>query len=521
MDALLGRESLAKFPSENPNPVLRIAGDGTLLYANPACDPLLEDWGWDLGKPVAPDWYDLVARVLASGEVARYEVRHKDAILSFEVAPVQDAGYANAYGRDITERRRAVDALARETEVNAAIADLASSLLTQHSIDEISILVLECAKRFTDSPFGYVGYIDPATGYLISSTMTRDIWDACNVEGKDVCFKKFGGLWGWVLENRRPLMTNSPLADPRSSGTPRGHIPIDRFLSVPALAGDSLVGQVALANAPRDYTTEDVVLVGRLAALYAIAVMRMRAEQDLQRAMNDLERSNADLDQFARVAAHDLQAPLATMSGYVALLQRRYGDGLDDDGRMFLAHAMTGVRQMESLIHDILAYSQVDRDEVTRLPVACQDVVQEAMSRLQAQVNESQAAITHDPLPVVIADPRQLTQVFQNLLGNALKFRADRPLTIHIAVEQSDSHWLFAVRDNGIGIPADCHDRVFTMFERLDTAASRSGSGIGLAICRRIIERHGGRIWVESAPDQGSTFYLTLPAGGADPPAQS
>jgi len=170
-------EGLARFPSENPNPVLRIATDGTLLYANAACTPLLDDWGWGVGQPVATEWRDLVGHVLASGEASRHEAEHRDTVLSFEIAPVQSAGYANAYGRNITERKRAENALARETEINAAIAELAGSLLTQLSIEDVSSLVLDCAKRFTDSPFGFVGYIEPATGHLVSTTMTRDIWD--------------------------------------------------------------------------------------------------------------------------------------------------------------------------------------------------------------------------------------------------------------------------------------------------------------------------------------------------------
>jgi len=179
--------------------------------------------------------------------------------------------------------RRAAESLSWEAGVNAAVAELSQAVLQSLWTDDISHLVLQHAQRLTDSAFGYVGYIDPQTGYLVSPTLTRDVWEVCKVEGKDSVFKEFGGLWGWVLNNRRPLMTNCPSQDPRSSGTPPGHIPIHRFLSVPAVVDQTLMGQVAVANSTRDYTERDVALLERLAGLYALAVQRKRAEQALRK----------------------------------------------------------------------------------------------------------------------------------------------------------------------------------------------------------------------------------------------
>lgn len=181
--------------------------------------------------------------------------------------------------RCAVERKQARLSLAWEASVNAAIADLAGALIQTSSLDDISYLVLEHAKHLTSSRFGFVGYVDPRTGYFVSSTLTRDIWEACRIQDKQAVFTKYTGLWGWVLENRRPLLTNSPAGDPRSSGTPPGHIPIERFLAAPALLGETLVGQIALANPPRDYTPQDLALIERLAALYALAIQRSRAEE--------------------------------------------------------------------------------------------------------------------------------------------------------------------------------------------------------------------------------------------------
>ena len=175
------------------------------------------------------------------------------------------------------------ESLVLESEVNEALTELARNLLSAVSIEDISYEVLEQAKRLTASRFGYVGYMDPETGYLVSPTMTRDIWDACQVKDKSIIFKEFTGLWGWVLDNRATLMTNEPGSDPRSSGVPEGHIPIRRFLSAPALSGGELVGQIALANAERDYTERDVRLVEILADIYAIAIRHERSDEALRR----------------------------------------------------------------------------------------------------------------------------------------------------------------------------------------------------------------------------------------------
>lgn len=190
--------------------------------------------------------------------------------------------------RDITDRKRSEKALRWESEINAALARLSGALLCPIEIEEIPYLVLEYAKCFTRSEIGYVGHIDPATNYLICPTMTRDVWDNCRVKDKDLVFKKFGGLWGWVLNKRESLICNQLAGDPRSAGTPEGHVPIRRFLSVPALANGELVGQVSVANSDRDYCDKDLSFIERLAAVYALAVQRKRAEKTLNKREEEL-----------------------------------------------------------------------------------------------------------------------------------------------------------------------------------------------------------------------------------------
>ncbi len=203
---------------------------------------------------------------------------------------------------DITERKRAEEALAWEGKVDAALADLSSALLAAESIEVISNLALDRAKDLTGSEYGFVGHIDTETGFLISSTLTRNIWDKCQVADKKIVFEKFHGLWGWVLNERKPLMTNCPQDDPRSLGTPEGHIPISNFLSAPALIGDELVGQVALANSPKGYTDRDLEFIERVAATYAIAVDRARSMNALRQSEAQVRVQLAELDQVYRYA---------------------------------------------------------------------------------------------------------------------------------------------------------------------------------------------------------------------------
>jgi PAS domain S-box-containing protein len=238
-----------------------------------------------------PAFYENMWKTILAGRVWHDEIvnRRQDGSLYTEemtITPVEDArgeiSHFIAIKRDITKRKQAEAALAREAAINAAIADLSKALISTASLDDIAYIVLEHAKRLTGSAFGFVGYVDPQTGYLVSATLSRDIWNVCQVPDKSAVFEKLGGLWGWVLDNRSPLLTNDPASDPRSTGVPQGHIPIQRFLSAPALIEDTLVGQVALANPGRDYTERDLDVVERLATLYALAVQRKRAEQELR-----------------------------------------------------------------------------------------------------------------------------------------------------------------------------------------------------------------------------------------------
>lgn len=240
---------------------------------------------------------------------------------------------------------------------------------------------------------------------------------------------------------------------------------------------------------------------------------RKETEKELQMTLLELERSNMELQQFAYVASHDLQEPLRMISSYLQLLERRYKGKLDQDADDFIDFAVDGARRMQGLINDILQLSRLGTREKSLSTVDCEAILEEALTNLRVSIESSRAEVTHDPLPSVTADPTQLVQLFQNLVGNAIKFRGKADPLIHVSAQQNEAAWLFSVRDNGIGIDPQYSSRIFGIFQRLHGRGEYPGTGIGLAICRKIVEGHGGRIWVESEPGSGATFFFTLPRG--------
>ena len=247
----------------------------------------------------------------------------------------------------------------------------------------------------------------------------------------------------------------------------------------------------------------------------------VEARQKLEESVAELGRSNADLQQFAYVASHDLQEPLRMVSSYTQLIARRYKGKLDADADEFIAFAVDGANRMQRLILDLLAYSRVNTAGRQFEPTAMETVLTAALNNLTNAVKESQAIITHDPLPAVMGDDKQLAQLFQNLLSNAVKFGGAQPPRIHISAKQTDGEWLCSVRDHGIGLDPQYADRIFVIFQRLHTREEYPGTGIGLAICKKIIERHGGHMWVESELGKGATFYFTLRDEEPDPSTQT
>ncbi|GBE92278.1 GAF domain-containing protein [Nostoc cycadae] len=318
-------------------------------------------------------------------------------------------------------------------------------------------------------------------------------------------------------------------------------------LVVPILIRDGIWGLLIAHQCahPRHWTNFETQLLLQLANQIGIALSQAQLLEQETRHVQELARSNSELEQFAYVASHDLQEPLRMVTSYLQLLERKYSNQLDATADQFINYAVDGARRMQSLINDLLNYSRVTTRGQPFVHVDCAEILQQAIANLKFAIEDSGAEITYNHLPIITADPIQLTQVLQNLIANAIKFRREIPPQIHIEAVRADeageqeskreyttqnsitphglnaplpltalptqNEWLFSVRDNGIGLEAQYAERIFVIFQRLHGRSKYPGTGIGLAICKKIIERHGGHIWVESEPGQGSNFCFTIP----------
>ena len=314
---------------------------------------------------------------------------------------------------------------------------------------------------------------------------------------------------------------------PAWKGTDALELLDQRGLDIPFILVTGSLGEEMAVDCIKHGTT-DYVLKDHLPRL-PVAVRRAlrekhlrdekrHAEEELARNLDELARSNRDLEQFAYVASHDLQEPLRMVATYTQLLGERYRGKLDEKADKYIVYAVDGALRMQALINDLLMYSRVGRQhgEPQRIPAST--IVQRALQNLHAVLSETGAQVSCDELPELLVDPGPLVQVFQNLIGNAVKFHGPEPPRIRIGAQEKEGQWVFSVTDNGIGIDPEYAETIFVIFKRLHSRGEYPGSGLGLAICKKIIEQMGGSIWVESQLGKGATFKFTLPASAADQP---
>ncbi len=474
-------ESIARSRAESPNPVLQIADGRTIVYANPAALTMLGGPAEGLVDTEAPDDVALIAaRALASDTLHEMEYSRGDEAYLLSFVPVADRRSVNIYGRTITERKR-VEGRIRESEEQVRN-------LIENSAD--GILVTDEEGRLTTWNRG----MEMITGIAAGDVLGAPAWDIqariVNEEWTGPEYRaRYRAIWDRLLQD--------------------GAYPnLDRLLDVQIRTPTGEVRhlqQMAFTTpTPRGF---------QVGGILRDITEQKRAEEELLRFTEELRRSNEDLEQFAYVSSHDLQEPLRSIVSFSQLLERRYRGQLGPDADEYIDFIVEGGTRMQALIRDLLSYSRVNTKRQELRPTDVEDILASVERNLASPLREAGAAIAHDPLPVVTADPLQLEQVFANLVSNAIKFRKpEEPLRIHVGARRTDGFWEFSVADNGIGIEPEYLDRIFVIFQRLHTRDVYPGTGIGLAIAKRIVDRHGGTIRVESTPGEGSTFFFTLPA---------
>jgi PAS domain S-box-containing protein len=417
--------------------------------------------------------------------------------------------------RDITLRKRAERRLAVQYRIARVLAESDTFLAAAPQI-------LGEVGGCLDWGVGAMWLVDPASGSL----RCAQFWHAEKLDVAEFeavtrasSFAPGVGLPGRVLASGEPIWIRDVVVD---ANFPRASVALQEGLhgafGFPIRSANGVSGVIEFFSGRVEAPDDDLVqMFSAIGSQIGQFIEKKRVEQALADKALELERSNQELEQFAYVASHDLQEPLRMIASYTQLLARRYSDKLDADGHEFVHYAVDGAARMQALINDLLAYSRVGSRGKAFVPVDCAEVLRRALKNLEVATQESQARIQFDSLPVVQGEATQLTQLFQNLVGNAIKFRGADPPVIQISVGHEDEaatgFWHFAVRDQGIGIEPQHFERIFVIFQRLHSREEYSGTGIGLAVCKKIVERHGGRIWVESKLGAGTTFHFTLAAG--------
>lgn len=330
-----------------------------------------------------------------------------------------------------------------------------------------------------------------------------------------------GGISDILERDRRGILFRTPAEEEEAGQQPARDLGGDfqTRIAVPLIARGVFVGALNIRSLqPYAYDEKHVAQAERIGAQIAgtianvFAYEKLEAAQlALENAVSELRRSNQELEQFAYVASHDLQEPLRKIASFCNLLEARYAERLDDKAGTYLHYIVDGALRMQALVNDLLHYSRVATRGKEFAPTDANSVLQDALVNLEVAVSESNASVTYDSLPQISGDEAQLVRLFQNIVGNAIKYRGEDPPRIHIGVEEQDGQWFFSVRDNGIGIAPEYAERIFVIFQRLHTREEYGGTGIGLAVCKKIVERHGGRIWVDSQEGSGATFRFTLP----------
>ncbi len=527
-------EQLRQIFSQAPIGIALTAPDGQLLQVNRLfCQMLgyteVELMHLNFAEITHPE--DLVIELpyieqILKGEISSYQLEKRYlnqngeivfAHISCGVVPDQKgkAMYGIGLIKDITERKQAEQELQRETQYRQLLAEISLRIRESLQIEVIlQTTVAELQQLLQADRVLFYRLLPSRSGQVVAEAVVPG-WPS--ILGRvlvDHCFED-----EYLKQYQQKIHAWS---DVEQAGFQPCHlemlrqIGVQANLIVPILLRDKLWALLFVhqCSAPRQWNQFEIDLLRQLADQISIALAQAELLEQETCYSQELARSNAELEQFAYVASHDLQEPLRTLTSYAKLLSRRYSGQLDDKGNRFIQYILEEALRMQALINDLLWYSRVGRQAQNLAPCDTRAVFDVVVRSLEGAIANSGTQVTRGELPTVMADETQLVQVFQNLISNAIKYRREEPPVVQVAAQRQEGQWLFSVRDNGIGIEPKYAERIFAIFQRLHTQEEYSGTGIGLAIAAKIVERHGGRIWVESELGQGATFYFTIPERG-------
>ncbi len=417
-----------------------------------------------------------------------------------------------AFVLDITERKKTEEEIINHQKVLDAINKVFQEYLKTDTLTEVVEKCLELAEDLTESEFGFFGEINE-NGRLDDRALSPPAWDICETKNAHELLKNMEivSYWGRTIKEEKSQIVNDPNSDPDRRGLPDGHPPITSFLGVPLKEDEKTIGMIALANKKTGYNETDKKNVETLGVAFVEVFMRKKAEIDIEENLKNLAQSNKELEQFAYITSHDLREPLRMITSFLQLLERRYKDQLDKDANEFIGFAVDGAKRLDMMTNDLLKYSKITNEKRETIPVNFEHVLEHALANLKVQIEQNNAIITHDPLPTIKGDEQLKIQLFQNIIANAIKYKSQETPKIHISATKEKNHYLFSIKDNGIGMSPKHLEKIFIIFQRLHTREEYEGTGIGLAIAQKIVHQQGGKIWAESKIGKGTIFYFTVP----------
>ena len=517
-NAELLAKRLGSFPQHNPNPVVEVDLDGNVTFMNPTAEEYVSEGSASGGHPLAQDMGPLLGRLLREGAgFLTREITVQESTFEQKIVYIPEDLTIRIYSSDITRLRAAHEALRSASEEahslaaeNQILGEIGRIISSSLDITEVYAGFANQVRRLIDFDRLSISLVN-----LDDNTFTNAYVLGEDVQGRQVgdVISLEGTVTSEAVRSRRSMVIQGDPIDlrkryPNLLGFPS-------VVLAPLIYRRQLFGVLnARSSRLNAYTEEDAEILSRVASQITPAIANSLLYADIVRTQGDLARSNSDLEQFAYAASHDLQEPLRTITAYLGLVNDRYAGDLDDTAREFIDFAVDGAERMRTLINDLLEYSRVNVQERPLESVSCDEALNAALRSLNQAIERNGAVVKTSPLPMVTGDESQLHRLFQNLLSNALKFRGDRKPVIQVWAELQGEEWIFSVQDNGIGIAPEFQEKVFGMFSRLHSRAQYEGTGVGLALCSKIAQRHGGRIWVESDVGRGATFRFNIPVVG-------
>jgi PAS domain S-box-containing protein len=426
--------------------------------------------------------------------------------------------------RDVTERERLLTDLERRSAQLQTAAEVSHAASGTLDLNKLIQQVVGLARERFDLYYAGLFLVDETSKWAVLRAGTGEAGEKMLAQGHKL---GIGGtsMVGWCVANKQARIALDVGEEAVRFDNPL--LPATRSeLALPLVSRDQAIGALTIQSTHEAaFSEEDISVLQTMADQLANAIANARLYDQAQREIAERKRAeealarqaqalDAELEEFFFVASHHLQEPLRTVTSFSQLLARRYGNQLGPEADEYIAYMAGGAARIRDLVNDVLAYSRVTTRAKPFQPTDCATLLDSVLAGLQDVIERNSAVVTYNALPTVMADTAQLRRVFQILIGNAIKFRSDSPPEIHIEADHRNDAWLFSVEDNGIGIESQYCERIFELFQRLHTEDKYPGTGIGLAICKKIVERHGGRTWVESKPGEGSTFYFTIPDRG-------